>query len=44
MDGLAFLIIGLEGLLFLATALVLVWLIARRIKQKREETFEKRDN
>jgi flagellar biogenesis protein FliO len=44
MDWVAFLIFGLEGFFLLATVIVLIWLIVRRIQRKKVETFEKRDN
>jgi len=33
-----------EGLLFLGAIVLLIVLIVRRIKEKENETFEKRDN
>ncbi len=44
MDAVAVIFLGLEGLLFLGAIVVLVWLIFRRIRLKKEEAFEKRDN
>ncbi len=33
-----------EGLIFLGALVLLIVLIARRVKEKKNETFEKRDN
>lgn len=33
-----------EGLLFLAAFVIIIVLIIRRIKERKNETFEKRDN
>lgn len=33
-----------EGLLFLGALVLLIVLITRRVKEKQNETFEKRDN
>jgi hypothetical protein len=38
------LIAGVQGLLFVAAIAVIVILIIRRVKIKRSETFQKRDN
>jgi hypothetical protein len=38
------LIAGLQGLLFVAAIVVIILLIIRRVKIKKEETFQKRDN
>jgi len=40
----ALIILGLQVLVFIGIAIALVYLIARRIERKKEETFEKRDN
>ena len=33
-----------EGLIFLAAIVIIVVLIVKRVKEKKNETFEKRDN
>jgi len=37
-------ILMIEGIIFLAILIVLIYLIVRRIEDKGKETFEKRDN
>lgn len=37
-------ILGLQALMFIAVFIVMVYLIARRIQIKKQETFEQRDN
>jgi len=37
-------VIGLEGLFFLVCLVILIFLIFRRIKIRKEENFEKREN
>ncbi|MCF8224937.1 MAG: hypothetical protein K9J30_03575 [Bacteroidales bacterium] len=37
-------LIGIEILLFLAAVIAVIFLVFRRIKIKKKETFEKRDN
>lgn len=44
MDAIAILFIGLEVLLLVVAVILLVWLIFRRIRLKKEEDFEKRNN
>ncbi|MFT5724859.1 MAG: hypothetical protein ACI9JN_001982 [Bacteroidia bacterium] len=44
MDIVTIAFLGLEGLLFVGALIVLVWLVFRRIRLKKEETFDKRDN
>lgn len=39
-----FLFVGLYGMLILGGVIALIYLIIRRIEDKRDETFEKRDN
>lgn len=43
-DSIVFGILGLEALIVLACAIILIVLIFRRIKIKKEEDFEDRDN
>lgn len=38
------LIIGLQGLAFLAALIIIVYLIIRKSKIRKQENFEKRDN
>lgn len=40
----AFIIATLYGIAIAATAILLVYLIFKRVKDKRKENFEKRDN
>lgn len=42
--NLVFGVLIFEGLLFLGAIVLLVVLIVRRIEEKKNETFEKRDN
>jgi len=44
MDRIGYLIMAIEGVFFLAAIVLLVYLIIRRIRLKKEEKFEKRDN
>jgi cytochrome bd-type quinol oxidase subunit 1 len=44
MDWLAILLIGLYSLLFVASVALLVYFIVRRVKIKKTEDFEKRNN
>ncbi len=44
MDQNSYIAIGLEVILILASIVFLIWLIIRRNRLKKEETFEKRDN
>lgn len=44
MDGITALFLGIQGLVWLALAVILIFLIVRRIKIKKKEDFEKRDN
>jgi multisubunit Na+/H+ antiporter MnhB subunit len=36
--------VGLQGLVILATIVIVIFLIFRRLKIKKSENFEKRDN
>jgi hypothetical protein len=38
------LIAGVQGLIFVAAVVVIIFLIIRRVKIKKRETFQKRDN
>ena len=42
--GIAYVILGLYVTGFIAALIIIVYLIFRRIRKRREETFEKRDN
>jgi len=42
--GIAGWIMVVEGLAFVAAIVIIVFLIIRRIRIRKEETFEKRDN
>jgi len=44
MAGLAEMLTGLHGLVWLGVLIALIVLIVRRIRIKKTETFEKRDN
>ncbi len=33
-----------EGLIFLGALVLIIWLIVKRVEEKKNETFEKRDN
>lgn len=44
MDAFVKLVLGMEGLIFLAVVVTIVVLIVRRVKIKKTEDFEKRDN
>jgi hypothetical protein len=44
MDGFTMFIIGAEALFLIITIAIIIYLIPRRIKKKREENFDKRDN
>ncbi|MFT7592399.1 MAG: hypothetical protein ACI9UJ_002336 [bacterium] len=44
MDAFASFIIAIQGLIFLAGIVAIIWLIVRRVRMKKEEQFEKRDN
>lgn len=44
MDPVAIWFIGIEGLVFLAIIIVIIFLIYRRIQIRKSENFEKRDN
>lgn len=37
-------ILGVQAVVFLAAVTIIVVLIIRRVKEKKNETFEKRDN
>jgi len=41
---LSFFIIGIQILIFIAVVIALIYLIIKRIADKKNETFEKRDN
>jgi hypothetical protein len=38
------LIAGLQGLFFVAAVVIIIFLVIRRVKIKKGETFQKRDN
>lgn len=38
------LIVGLQGLFFVAALVIIIYLIIRRVKIKKSETFQKRNN
>lgn len=44
MDQATLIILMIEGVIFTGFAIALVYLIIKRIRSKREEDFEKRDN
>lgn len=44
MDGLAKAIVGVHGLIWVGIAVLLIALLVRRLRIRKEETFEKRDN
>ncbi len=44
MDAIAKVIFGLEGLFFLVSVVLIIYLIFRRISISKKEDFEKRDN
>lgn len=44
METPAIIIIGIEGLVLLAIIVAIIYLIQRRIKIRKSENFEKRDN
>ena len=44
MDTIATIILSIHGLLWGGALVILIYLIARRIRLKKEETFEDRDN
>jgi multisubunit Na+/H+ antiporter MnhB subunit len=37
-------ILGFQGLMAVTALVLIIWLIFRRIRKKKEETFEKRSN
>lgn len=44
MEGIEFGVVVFQGIMFLAMAGILIYLVVRRIEERGEETFEKRDN
>jgi hypothetical protein len=44
MESVPFFIVGLYGLVFLISGLIIVWLIVKRIRDKKGERFEDRSN
>lgn len=44
MEGIGIGIMVFEGVMFLAVIGILIYLVVRRIEERGEETFEKRDN
>ena len=44
MDFITSAILGVQGFFLLGAIVILIWLIFRRIRLKKEEDFEKRDN
>ena len=44
MDSVATWILGIEGLIAVASLALLIYLIVRRVRIKKSETFEDRDN
>jgi hypothetical protein len=44
MDTMAKVIIGIEALLFIASIVIIIFLIIKRIKDKKSENFEDRSN
>jgi hypothetical protein len=43
-DAITCTVLGVEGLFFLVCFVILIYLIVKRVKAKKKETFEKRDN
>jgi len=43
-NAVTFVVLTFEGLFFLASVVILIYLIVKRVKAKKKETFDKRDN
>jgi len=43
-DAVTCAVLTFEGIFFLACAVILIYLIVKRVKAKKKETFDKRDN
>jgi len=43
-ENIAKLIVGLQGFFFVAAVVIIIFLVIRRVKIKKGETFQKHDN